>query len=83
MTIADSISWHDAFPEIKEGKEPEYSIALRGARQKEDMTQAQLAEATGIPQGHISAMEIGKLTIGKRRAKRLSEVLNIDYRVFL
>lgn len=56
---------------------------LQGARYKEDMTQEQLAKATGIPRRHISEMENNKRTIGKERAKRMAEVLNVDYRVFL
>ena len=56
---------------------------LVGARYKEDMTQEQLAKATGIPRRHISEMENNKRTIDKERAKRMAEVLNVDYRVFL
>lgn len=56
---------------------------LKGARFKEDMTQAQLAEASGIPRRHISEMENGRRSIGKERAKRLAEALKVDYRVFL
>jgi transcriptional regulator with XRE-family HTH domain len=47
------------------------------------MTQKQLSEISGIPQSHISAMENGRVSIGKDRAKRLAEVLNINYRIFL
>jgi transcriptional regulator with XRE-family HTH domain len=56
---------------------------LRAARSKEDLTQIQLAQQTGIPQRHISEMEHGKRAIGKERAKKLAEVLKIDYHVFL
>ena len=58
-------------------------VALAGARTKEGVTQVQLARMTGIPQRHISEMEHGKRAIGKERAKKLAEVLNIDYHVFL
>ena len=81
VDTSDSIPWREAFPELE--NEPSYSIALRGARGKEEMTQAELAEKTGIPQSHISNMENGKMEIGKERAKRLGEILNIDYRIFL
>ncbi len=77
----DSIPWRELFPEF-EG-EPDYSIALRGARDKTGLTQIELSKLTGIPQGHISKMEKGKLAIGKERAKRLAEMLKIDYRVLL
>jgi transcriptional regulator with XRE-family HTH domain len=56
---------------------------LRAARTKEAMSQLQLAGLTGIPQRHISAMEHGKRTIGKERAKKLAKVLQVDYRLFL
>ncbi len=79
--ISDSIPWRDAFPEFDEAYAP--SVALRGARRKENLTQKELAERTGIPQSHISEMENGKRSIGKERAKRLGKILNIGYRVFL
>jgi len=47
------------------------------------MSQGELAKKLGIPQGNLSKMENGKRPIGKAMAKRLSEILNIDYRVFL
>lgn len=50
--------------------------SLRAYRYREDLTQAQLAKKTGIAQGHISAMERGKRTIGAKTAKRLAKVLN-------
>ena len=56
---------------------------LKGGRYKEGMTQEQLAKASGIPRRHISEMENGRRPIGKERAKRLAEVLRVDYRVFL
>jgi DNA-binding XRE family transcriptional regulator len=61
----------------------ERAVILRGARHRENLTQAQLAELTGIPQRHISEMETGKRSIGKQRAKLIAKVLNIDYRLFL
>jgi len=67
---------------------PEYldkdkQIALRAYRYRENLTQRQLAELTGIPQRHISEMEAGKRVIGKEMAKRLSKVLKADYKMFL
>jgi transcriptional regulator with XRE-family HTH domain len=71
----------EAFPEY--GVNP-LSAALRGARSREGLTQRQLAETTGIPQRHISEMESGKRSIGKERARKLAEALQVsDYRVFL
>ena len=59
------------------------SVHLKGLRYREDLTQAQLAERTGIPQRHISEMENGKRGIGKDNARKLAAVLNADYRLFL
>lgn len=56
---------------------------LRGARFRESMTQAQLASASGIPRRHISDMENNRRPIGKQAARKLAEVLKVDYRVFL
>lgn len=61
----------------------EIQVALRACRNREDLTQRQLAELVGIPQRHISEMENGKRTIGKEMAKRFAEVLKVDYRALL
>jgi ribosome-binding protein aMBF1 (putative translation factor) len=74
-----SISWNKAFPEYVNN----HGAVLRGARGKEDITQKQLAEKTGIPQRHISEMENNKRPIGKKNAQIFAKALNIDYRVFL
>ena len=76
-----SIPWRDAFP--KEFTYNKSGTALRGARQKENLTQIKLSEKTGIPQRHISEMELGKRPIGKKNAKLFASALKINYRVFL
>lgn len=70
----------EVFPEYI-GKEQQ--IAIRAYRSRENLTQRQLAELTGIPQRHISEMENGKRAIGKELARRLGKALNADYKVFL
>jgi len=71
----------EVFPEYL-GKE--HQVALRAYRTREDLTQKDLSLMTGIPQHHISEMENGKRTIGKERARKLAQALNVsDYRVFL
>ncbi len=77
----DSILWREAFPEYRDEDLP--GVSLLGARTKEGMTQTRLAELTGIPQRHLSMMEHGKRPIGKKNARLLAKVLNVDYRVFL
>lgn len=76
----DSISWRDAFPEFA-SNEP--GTCLVAARHRKSLTQETLSEVTGIPRRHISEMENGKRPIGKKTAKIMSEVLDVDYRVFL
>lgn len=76
----ETIPWHEALggnPETLPGE------LLAGARYREDMTQARLAEKTGIPRWHISDMERGKRPIGKQNAKKLGDALNVDPRLFL
>ena len=71
----------EVFPEFI-GKE--HQVALRAYRTREGITQKQLALMTNIPQRHISEMENGKRGIGKERARKLAQALQVsDFRVFL
>jgi DNA-binding XRE family transcriptional regulator len=79
--VSGSVPWRELFPDFDENISP--SIALRGARGKENLTQKELSHLTGIPQGHISEMENGKRAIGRESAKRFGKALNINYKVFL
>lgn len=81
VDAADAVPWRDLFPEYESEDLP--GACLAGARSKEDMTQRELSELTGIPQSHISEMENGKRPIGKKRAKTLAKALNVGYRIFL
>jgi len=76
----DSILATEVFPDLATNPQGVY---LKGIRHREELTQEQLAEATGIPRRHISEMESGKRTIGKESAKKLAAVLHVDYRMFL
>lgn len=58
-------------------------VFLAGARYREGMTQAALAEATGVPRRHISEMENGRRPIGKKNARLLADALKIDPRRLL
>ncbi len=64
---------------------PERSPAtlLRGARNREGLTQQQLADMCRISRHHISEMENGKRSIGKQNALKLGEALKVDPRLFL
>ncbi len=67
----------EVFPEMSPGD------VLRGARYREDLTQAQLAAMIGAKPSHISEMEKGKRPIGKDMAKRLAKALHTSYQAFL
>ncbi len=75
--VNDDIDAKNVFPDRSPG------TLLAGARYREDLTQVQLSQLSGIPRRHISEMENGKRPIGKVSAKRLADVLKIDYRTFL
>ncbi len=71
----------EVFPEYMD-KKPH--IALRAYRTREGLTQKELSLKTGIPQHQISEMENCKRGIGKERARKLAQALNVnDYRFFL
>lgn len=76
----DSVSWRDVFLEFA-SNEP--GTCLAAARHKKNLTQVILSDRTGIPRRHISEMENGKRPIGKMTARKMAEVLDVDYRVFL
>lgn len=70
----------EVFPELQHNRA---GVILRGYRSREELTQKQLSEMTGIPQRHISELEHGKRQAGKDWAKRLAAALNCDYRRFM
>ena len=73
----ESVPWEEVYPDFNG------SVALRGARKREALTQKDLAHLVGVGQTHISEMEHGKRPIGKDMARRLAKVLKVNYRVFL
>ena len=78
---SESVTIEQAFPGY--GENP-IGMALRGARNREDVTQRELADMTGLPLRHICEMETGKRQIGKEGAKKLAEALYFsDYRIFI
>ena len=79
---SESRPWREVFNELRPNDDIPSAI-LRGSRVKEELTQVQLSEMTGIPRRHISEMEHGKRPIGKEMAKKLAKALKCDYRVFL
>jgi len=73
----DLLTWEKAFPELGPGD------VLKGARDRQGLTQTELAEKIGVKPHHISEMERRKRSIGKDMARRLARALNTGYKVFL
>jgi DNA-binding XRE family transcriptional regulator len=59
------------------------AMAFRGLRGREEITQAELASRLGVSQNAISEMEGGKRPVSVKMAKRLGELFDIPYKVFL
>ncbi len=57
--------------------------AIRAYRNREEMTQNELALKSGIKRQHISEIERGDRKIGVTTAKKLASALNCDYRSLL
>ncbi len=57
--------------------------SVRIARELQEMTQAQLATASGIAQGTISSIENGRVALGAERAEKLARALRVHPAVLL
>ena len=57
--------------------------SVRVARELQEMTQAELAQASGIPQPTISSIESGRATLGAERAEKLARALRVHPAVLL
>ncbi len=57
--------------------------AVRVGREVQEMTQAELAAATGIAQGTISSIESGRVALGAERAEKLARALRVHPAVLL
>lgn len=59
------------------------AVHLKGMCNRKGVTQVQFAKMSGISLWHISQMENGKRSIGKKSALKLAAALNADVRAFL
>ena len=57
--------------------------AIRVTRELQEMTQAELATASGIPQPTISSLESGRVKLGAERAEKLARALQVHPAVLL
>jgi DNA-binding transcriptional regulator YiaG len=76
----EAVPWREAL-NVRDEDLP--ATFLRGARGRENLTQKQLSELTGIPARHISEMENGKRPVGKKNARLLGKALHAAPRLFL
>lgn len=58
-------------------------MLIRDGRHKAGFTQKELAQNIGVLPHHISEMEHGKRSIGKKMAQKLGKIFYVDYRVLL
>jgi transcriptional regulator with XRE-family HTH domain len=57
--------------------------AVRLARDFQEMTQHELAAASGVPQSAIAAIESGRIQLGADRAEKLARALKIHPAVLM
>jgi transcriptional regulator with XRE-family HTH domain len=57
--------------------------SVRIARELQELTQAELAKASGIPQPTISSIESGRVALGAGRAEKLARALKVHPAVLL
>lgn len=79
----EGIPWRELAKDRMRAAGGESAYMVKSARQSADMTQAELAKQLKMPQSNISQIETGNRPVGKKLAKRLSKIFNLDYRVFL
>ncbi len=57
--------------------------SIRGLRYREGMTQTALAKTLGISAQNLSHIEHGRRAIGRNMAKRIAEIFDTNWRLFL
>lgn len=72
----------DFFAELVQ-KYTRAGVLLKGLRHREGLSQVKFAKKIHITQSDLSKMECGKRPIGKTIAKRIADVFDVNYRVFL
>ena len=78
----DYTSVDDLFGDLTQ-KSGEPGVLLKGLRYREGFSQITLAKQLNISQTNLSAMENGRRSIGKELAKRIADIFELDYRIFL
>jgi len=77
-----AISADDIFaPTNKKYTKP--GALLKGLRLRENLTQVAMAQCIAVTQSDISQIENGSRKIGRKLAKRIEKLFDVDYRSFL
>ncbi len=79
---SESTSWEELASK-RIAKFKKQGLVLRGARQREGLSQKALAKKSGINQENISKLENGQRPIGEKVAKKLAKALRIDCELLL
>lgn len=80
--VEQAVEWREVFKkDLEQLSEP--ALALKGARAKVGLTQEQLASLLKTSQPSVAQMEQGKRAITTAMAKKLGQIFNIGYKVFL
>ena len=77
-----TVSADDLFDDLNK-KYTKAGALLRGLRNRENLTQNQMAEKIEVTQSDVSQMENGVRVIGRKVAKRIESLFDVDYRAFL
>ncbi len=67
----EKFSSHKPFTSLTQGE------AIRIVREKNNLSQNELANLTGLTQSSISSLENGRISLGIERAKVLAKALNV------
>lgn len=76
-------SYYDEIAAEKINKIGKGAMALKGARARENFSQKELSEKLGIDRAIIYKIENGEIKISTQISKQLSNLFNIDYKIFL
>ena len=78
----DYMSIEDVFGDLLQEKS-EPGVLLKGLRYREGLSQIEFSKRVNISQTNLSAMENSRRNIGKELAKRIADIFELDYRIFL
>lgn len=82
QTCQESVSVNSFLKGVK-GDLPDWAIYFRGIRQREDLTQKEMAKRLHLTQSNISDIERGRRPIGKQLARQIAEEFSAEYRMLL